>query len=126
MDTASYIELCINFESSQTVIGNNADILEKLSKESSISSVRGASEKLLLKLYGDWEADFVVAVSDISSSVVGSLSISAIRTVLYSCGPVGFFVNLGLDFANDLFNISEQCEYAIRTYGAATISILLV
>ena len=33
---------------------------------------------------------------------------------------------LYMALGNVFFNISEQCEYAIRTYGAATISILLV
>lgn len=122
MNTANYVELCVKFESSKAIIENNTDILEQLSKDSGISSVRRAAEKLLLKLYGDWEADFVVAISDIAASSIGSLSISAIRTVIASYGPVGFFVNLGLDFANDLFNISEQCQYAVKTYGAAKIA----
>ena len=33
---------------------------------------------------------------------------------------------LYMALGNVFFNISEQCEYAIRTYGAATISTLLV
>ena len=122
MNTANYVELCVKFEFSKAIIENNTDILEQLSKDSGIYSVRRVAEKLLLKLYGDWEADFVVAISDIAASSIGSLSISAIRTVIASYGPVGFFVNLGLDFANDLFNISEQCQYAVKTYGAAKIA----
>lgn len=69
-------------------------------------------------------------VYDTESKLYGSLNaeknifdkFGAIRTVIASYGPVGFFVNLGLDFANDLFNISEQCQYAVKTYGAAKIA----
>lgn len=69
-------------------------------------------------------------VYDTESKLYGSLNaeknifdkFGAIRTVIASYGPVGFFVNLGLDFANDLFNISQKSEYAVYTYGAATMA----
>lgn len=53
--------------------------------------------------------------------------VEAMRALLTSdnvdeVGHDALYMALG----NVFFNISEQCEYAIRTYGAATISILLV
>ena len=53
--------------------------------------------------------------------------VEAMRALLTSdnvdeVGHDALYMALG----NVFFNISEQCKYAIRTYGAATISILLV
>lgn len=53
--------------------------------------------------------------------------VEAMRALLTSdnvdeVGHDALYMALG----NVFFNISEQCEYAIRTYGATTISILLV
>ncbi len=73
-------------------------------------------------------------VYDTESKLYGSLNaeknifdkFGAIRTVIASSGPIGLCVEIAMALGNVFFNISEQCEYAIRTYGAATISILLV
>lgn len=53
--------------------------------------------------------------------------VEAMRALLTSdnvdeVGHDALYMALG----NVFFNISEQCEYAVKTYAAATISILLV
>lgn len=125
-DSLTYLDMSLRIEAAGSAIYDNIYMLELVAKNANDISMRNAATKILFRFENDAFGTLITGVSDMATTIVGDLTFGMIHSVIASSGPIGLCVEIAMALGNVFFNISEQCEYAIRTYGAATISILLV
>lgn len=125
-DSLTYLDMSLRIEAAGSAVYDNIYMLELVAKNANDISMRNAATKILFRFENDAFGTLITGVSDMATTIVGDLTFGMIHSVIASSGPIGLCVEIAMALGNVFFNISEQCEYAIRTYGAATISILLV